>query len=75
MNNILEFKVDKDIEKEMIRLLENKAQGLLLIANYKGQNVIIVNENIKDKIEIQEVIEKVLNPPTEKRHLIVKAKI
>lgn len=75
MNNILEFKVDKDIEKEMIKLLEHNAQGLLLIASYKGQNVIVVNENIKDKIEIQEVIERVMNPPVEKRHLLVRAKI
>lgn len=45
----IEIKVEKNIEQEMIRLLEKGAQGLVLAFNYKGQSGFILNNGISDK--------------------------
>lgn len=43
------FNIGKDIEKEMITILKKNSKGLLLVAEYQGRSIFIMNNEIKNQ--------------------------
>jgi len=43
-----QFEIGKNIEQEMIKILKKGSKGYLLVAQYQGKSVFIVNNEIKN---------------------------